>query len=668
MKDEQDASRPAHPQLTLFSIFWGLLLSVVMGAANVYLGLRVGMTVSASIPAAVVAMAILSGAFRRNSILEANMVQTAASAGESLAAGIIFTMPALVIVGIWRHFDYWTTTLIALAGGLLGTLLMIPMRKVFIVDSPELQFPEGVACAEVLKAGSGPKENTPGGTGAGLVFSGLAVGASFKVLESLLGIFNAKAEWATRSGGRIFFFGAEIAPALVAVGMIVGLPIAVQVFVGGAISWLIAIPLVSGGLAGPDGGPPPPVEGAYALWKSDIRFLGVGAMVVGGLASIWRVRAGLVVAVRELTTHYAPRADSQDTPETERNMSSRTILALTVFLVLLIGSVYYRLLDSAPVAIIVTAIMLAMAFFFTGVASYIVGLVGSSNSPVSGMTITAILFTAGMIYLLNAAGIIEVAANEAILATLGVAGIVCCVACTAGDCCNDLKTGLLVGASPRQQQWLQIFGVAVAAFVMAPIMSVLHEGSLRQGLGGIGVDQNLPAPQSVLMASMVGGFFRNERLAWNMVIWGAAIGAGLLCGDFLLSRRKSAFRLHVMPVAVGMYLPFGLATTMLLGGFLHWALSRNKTAERDRTAARRRSDNGTLVASGVIAGESLVGVLLGILAFYGVESLKLAQRWNFKSAAGGSVAAILLVAPWMYVESAKRRKLNGNAEDGEQPG
>ncbi len=278
-------------ELTVPAVLLGIVLSVVMGAANVYLGLRAGMTVSASIPAAVISLGILRGVLRRKSILESNLVQTAASAGESLAAGIIFTMPALLLTGVWEHFDFWTTTLVALTGGLLGILLMIPMRQVFVVDNEELKFPEGVACAEVLRAGSDEsdgKDSTSRG-GLELISGGIALGALFKFFQSFLGLFRSTAEGAIVRTGRVHYLGADISPAMLAVGYIVTLPIAFQIFAGGALGWLLAIPwLGTVGVVATE-----PVEMAYEIWSTKVRYLGVGAMVVGGITSIWTVRSGL---------------------------------------------------------------------------------------------------------------------------------------------------------------------------------------------------------------------------------------------------------------------------------------------------------------------------------------------------------------------------------------
>lgn len=624
------------PEITLAAILLGLILSVVMGAANVYLGLRAGMTVSASIPAAVVAMGILRGLLRRNSILESNLVQTSASAGESLAAGIIFTMPALIMIGVWEHFDFWVTTLIALGGGLLGVLMMIPMRKVFVVDDPELKFPEGVACAAVLKAGHGADdaEESSASSGVALVFAGIALGAIFKFLQSFLAAISSVVEWAAVRSARVFYLGIDISPALVSVGYIVGLPIAVQIFIGGSIGWLIGIPLM--GTAGLES--EAPIEMAFELWQTKVRYMGVGAMVVGGIVSIWRVRNGLVSAVKETLSLFGSSVSRGPVDITERNLGSLTIISFATLCVALIVGLYYHLLEeTVGLTVLATISMIVMSFFFSAVASYIVGLVGNSNSPVSGMTITAVLATGALIYVVQQTGWVTFTSTAAMVATLGVAGIVCCVACTSGDVCNDLKTGHLIGASPRSQQIMQILGVGVAAFVMAPVMTVLHEGG--EGIGS----RELPAPQAGLFKSLAEGFFGQGELPRDMVAWGIGIGIGLLLLDLGLRAAGSTFRLHVMPVAVGIYLPFGLAPAILLGGLLHFIVKR-RTASSGPDAERR----GILLASGAIAGESLVGVLVGFLRYMEISNTETAIQVI-------SLLALLGVVAYIYVSSVRRR-------------
>ena len=619
------------PELNLRVIVLGLLLSVVMGSANVYLGLKAGMTVSASIPAAVLGMLALKYFSRMsgtsNSILEANQIQTAASAGESLAAGIIFTMPALILIGVWQSFDMYLTTVIAFTGGLLGILFMIPMRQVFIVKNEDnLQYPEGLACASVLEAGQDDAESDS----ATSIIKGALVGGAFKGLISFAGVLKGNLETAMLSGSRIFFFGSDISPALLAVGFIVRLNVAVLIFIGGSIGWLIGIPLLGGGLDYISH----PADGAWALWSTKIRYIGVGAMVIGGMASIFKVRKGLIDAIKILRKSQI-NSDQNNTPLNEQNISAKAINIFSVIAIVLVGGVYFYITNNAAIAAITTIIMIVMAFFFTAVASYIVGLVGNSNSPVSGMTITAVLFTGGMLYIFGFSG------TEGMIATLGVAAIVCCAACTSGDVCNDLKTGQIVGATPYRQQTMQIAGVAVASLVMAPIMQLLHENT-PGGIGG----RELAAPQAGLFASLAKGFFGDGVLPWNMVLIGCALGIIILIIDSILESKDSNFRLHLMPVAVGIYLPFGLSTPILIGGVMaHFILSENKTKGEPDNILQR----GILLSSGLIAGESLMGILLAFIAGAGIKNLDLGIDPNITS--GLTLIIAIITVYWIYIQA-----------------
>ena len=621
-------------ELNLRVIVLGLLLSVIMGSANVYLGLKAGMTVSASIPAAVLGMLALKYFSRMsgtsNSILEATQIQTAASAGESLAAGIIFTMPALILIGVWQSFDMYLTTVIAFTGGLLGILFMIPMRQVFIVKNEDnLQYPEGLACASVLEAGQDDAESDS----ATSIIKGALVGGAFKGLISFAGILKGNLETAMLSGSRIFFFGSDISPALLAVGFIVRLNVAVLIFIGGSIGWLIGIPLLGGGLDYISH----PADGAWALWSSKIRYIGVGAMVIGGMASIFKVRKGLIDAIKILRKSQI-NSDQNKTPLNEQNISAKAIKIFSVIALVLVGGVYFYITNNAALAAITTIIMIVMAFFFTAVASDIVGLVGNSNSPVSGMTITAVLFTGGMLYIFGFSG------TEGMIATLGVAAIVCCAACTSGDVCNDLKTGQIVGATPYRQQTMQIAGVAVASLVMAPIMQLLHENT-PGGIGG----RELAAPQAGLFASLAKGFFGDGVLPWNMVLIGCVLGIIILVIDSILESKDSNFRLHLMPVAVGIYLPFGLSTPILIGGVMaHFILSENKTKEEPDNILQR----GILLSSGLIAGESLMGILLAFIAGAGIKNLNLGIDPNITS--GLTLIISIITVYWIYIQSKPR--------------
>ena len=619
------------PELNLRVIVLGLALSVIMGSANVYLGLKAGMTVSASIPAAVVGMLALKYFSRLSgkpsSILEANQIQTAASAGESLAAGIIFTMPALILIGVWQSFDMYLTTVIAFTGGLLGILFMIPMRQVFIVKNEDnLQYPEGLACASVLEAGQDSNESDS----ASSIIKGALVGGIFKGLISFVGLLKGNLETALLSGNRIFFFGGDISPALLAVGFIVRLNVAVLIFIGGSIGWLIGIPLLGGGLEFAAH----PADGAWELWSTKIRYVGVGAMVVGGMASIFKVRKGLVDAIKVLRKTQAG-SSQKNIPLNERNIPAKAINIFSAIAIILVGGVYFYITNNIIIAAFTTVIMIIMAFFFTAVASYIVGLVGNSNSPVSGMTITAVLFTGGLLYIFGFSG------TEGMIATLGVAAIVCCAACTSGDVCNDLKTGQIVGASPYRQQIMQIAGVAVASLVMAPIMQLLHENT-PGGIGG----RELAAPQAGLFASLAKGFFGDGILPWDMVLIGCGLGSIILIIDYILETKNSNFRLYLMPVAVGIYLPFGLSTPILIGGLMaHFILSGNKSKGEPDSILQK----GILLSSGLIAGESLMGILLAFIAGAGIQNLDLNLDPTLVSSLTFVIALITIY--WVYIQS-----------------
>jgi putative OPT family oligopeptide transporter len=610
---EKSAEGPR--ELTAVAIALGLAFSVVMGAANVYLGLRVGMTVSASIPAAVLAMGAFRLLPRRGRVLESNMVQTAASAGESLAAGIIFTVPAFVLAGVWDSYHGWerffVVSTIALAGGILGILFMIPMRKVFVVEQKDLPYPEGVACAEVLRAADAGRAE------ALWLLCGVGIGGVVKILEGLLGLLRAKLVWNFPATRELPALSADVSPALLSVGYIVGLPVASLVFLGGAIAWFATMGL------------PAPAEGAIP----PVKYVGVGAMVLGGVASLFKVRGSLVAALRELkASRRGATEELPATPREERNLSGRTVLITGVVAVFLVAMLYYHVTASVGISIVALVAMTVLSFFFSAVASYIVGLVGNSNSPVSGMTITAVLVAALLIGLCGYTG------PEAILATLGVAGVVCCVACTSGDVCNDLKTGQLVGATPRSQQILQILGVVVAAGIMWPTLFYLHEGDLKAGGTGIG-GESYPAPQAHIFASLARGFFGDGELPEGLLLLGVGVGVGILLLDSLLARLQGPRRsvqLHVMPVAVGMYLPFSLAVPIFLGGLVAWFSAR---------AAGRRSParGGVLLASGLIAGESLVGVVLGVLAYYEVGGPGWLPPGGFLTFATVSTLVLILV-------------------------
>ena len=569
-------------ELTVLSIGLGLFLGIIMAAANVYLGLYAGMTVSASIPCSVLAMGIYK-ALKKDSFYEINVVQTMASTGESLAAGVIFTIPALLITGLWTEFAFWPTTLIAMCGGVLGVIFMVPLRKALIEDDKTLIYPEGVAAAQVLRAGALDKT----GVGFKSVLKGLGIGAAFKACVALFGIFKGTVEKATFAGKVPVFMGGDISPALLAVGYIVGLPISLLVLMGGAFAWLIAIPVVAMGRMNiaPEVSA---LDFAWELWSTEIRYIGVGAMVVGGLWSLIGVRKSFVSGVKALGNSGNDRQD----------LSPTVLGTLLLLNVVIMAFLYHHLIGNWGMSLLTTFAMVVASFLFVAVSSYVVGLVGTSNNPVSGMTISALLGTSAFFLVCGFHG------ESAILATLGVAGVVCCAACTAGDTSQDLKTGSILGATPRALQIAQLLGAVVPALILAPTLSLLHHAY------GIGVQ--LKAPQATLFASLTKAIFSNGTLPMDKIWLGAGLGVLVIVIDRIFFADKK-FRLHLMPIAVGIYLPVTLATPMVLGGIIQY-LVKKKHPERDEG-----SDPGVLLSSGLVAGEALMGVLVAGFIALGVS-------------------------------------------------
>ncbi len=577
------ASKTNLAELSGSAVALGLLIGVVMTAANTYLGLYAGMTVSASIPAAIVSMGVLRGLLRRGSILENNIVQTMASAGESVAAGVIFTVPALVIAGVWQDFPFWKVTAIGLLGGVLGVLFMIPLRRTLIIEDKDLIYPEGVACARVLEAGQS------GGRDLAAIFLSLGGGLAFKALSGLVSVIRPVVEGAIGVGRTVAYFGADISVALLGVGLIVGLEVATLVFAGGAIGWLVGIPLYYLTAPMPEGGP---VDAAWAAWSGQIRYMGVGAMIVGGLSSMWGIRAGIGKGVRQTLGGLRKAVGKVDRTE----LDLPTPLTLSVLAAAAVGTIvlYWTLTHDMAVAVTAGVVMVIASFFFVAVSSYIVGLVGSSNNPVSGMTICALLFSAGVLLLFGMSG------TRGIIGALGVAGVVCCAAATAGDTSQDLKTGFLVRATPWKQQAAQLIGVTLPVMVIAPVLTLLHRAY------GIGTDgpRSLRAPQATLFANITQALFGDAQMPWMMVGVGVAIALSLLVLDGYLKASGSKFRAHLMPVAVGIYLPLGLSVPIFAGGLLHQALKGLGEAATNR---------GVLIASGLIAGEAIAGILIAVL-------------------------------------------------------
>ena len=589
------------PQLTLKAIVLGLVLSMTLAGANAYLGLFAGMTVSASIPAAVISMAILK-LFKESNILENNIVQTAASAGESLAAGVIFTLPALIILGYWDVFEYAWVSIVAGLGGLLGVMFTVPLRRSLIVEE-KLAYPEGTATAEVLKVGAGP------GQGARLLAIAAILGALTKFAETGLRLWAGAVQTAGYVGSStIAYAGMNLSPALISVGFIVGLNIAVLVFLGGAISWYIAIPVYSSlfldsdpALAAEFAAGAGATDLAFAIWTSKIRYLGVGAMLIGGIWALVSMRGSLLSGIRSGLSRSAGPDSGYD--HTQHDTPMKWVIWGVAAFTVPIFLVYQAIVGTLGIALAMTTIMVITGFLFSSVAAYMAGLVGSSNNPISGITIATILFTSLLLVWLMGGDAIGGPA-----AAIMVGAVVCCAAAIAGDNLQDLKAGYIVGATPWRQQFMQGLGVISAVLVMAPILNLLLQA---YGLGAPTPEQPnaLLAPQATLMASVAEGVF-GAGLPWNMVAMGVLIGAVIIAADETLKARGSAWRAPVLAVAVGIYLPLQLSTAILAGGLVaHFAQRYNRRQGSDLAG---RARNGTLFASGLITGEALIGIFMAI--------------------------------------------------------
>ncbi len=628
------ASTPILPQLTVKAILLGIILSAVLAGANAYLGLFAGLTVSASIPAAVISMAVLKF-FKQSNILENNIVQTAASAGESIAAGVIFTLPALIILNYWSVFDYWWVTVIAGLGGILGVLFTVPLRRTLIVEQ-QLAYPEGTATAEVLKVGD---------TGAGVQYLAWAAiaGAATKLAETGLRLWPATAQASSYVGqSTIAYIGTNLSPALVSVGYIVGLNIAVLVFLGGAISWFLAIPIYSTFFMNSDpslatvfASGTSSADLAYAIWTSKIRYLGVGAMLVGGIWALISLRHSLVSGVMS-GLHRGDDGAADMRPHTDRDLPMGWVLGVIAVLVIPIYFLYQSIVGTVGVAAAMTVIMLVAGFLFSSVAGYMAGLVGSSNNPVSGITIATILFSSLLLVTLMGP---TAAAGPA--AAIMVGAVVCCAAAIGGDNLQDLKAGYLLGATPWRQQVMQAAGVVSAVLVMAPILNVLL---LAYGIGAPTDDNpnSLLAPQATLMASVASGVF-GDGLPWPMVFGGMGIGAFIIVVDEYLKRRGAHWRAPVLAVAVGIYLPLELSVPILAGGLIaHFAAARRIARGITDESTQH---HGMLFAAGLITGEALIGIFMAIpIVISGdAEVIALSLSWPDRLAFVPSLIGLLVV-------------------------
>ena len=604
------------PELTVTSIVMGILLAIIFGAANAYLGLRVGMTVSASIPAAVIAMGVIRVLLKKNSILESNLVQTIGSAGESLAAGTIFTLPALFL---WAKDDVTDKpgiieiTLISLIGGLLGIFFMVPLRNALIVkEHGTLPYPEGTACAEILLAG----EN--GGANASTVFAGMGFAAIFKFIID--GLKAVPGEIAFKVKGYAGEFGTQIYPAVMSVGYICGFRISSYMFSGGVLSWLVLIPLIV--LFGENVVMYPSTEqtigeiyaasGASGIWSNYVRYIGAGALAAGGIISLIKSLPIIVRTFRDAIKSMSDKSGVKSNERTAQDINLKIVIGAIVVLTLLVW-----LIPAIPVSLLGAFIIVVFGFFFATVSSRMVGLVGSSNNPVSGMAIATLLLSTLILKFTGAEG------AEGMTAAIAIGSIICIVAAIAGDTSQDLKTGYILGSTPKKQQIGEIIGVVAAALTIGATLYLLDNEM------GFGTD-TLPAPQATLMKMIVEGVMSAD-LPWNLVFIGVFIAILI-----------EVIGIPVLPFAIGVYLPVHLNACIMVGGIIRLIFDKMKT---DKIGEQRKKDiinDGILFTSGMIAGEGLVGVLIALLAVFEIdEVLDISGKLNFPPAVSTALSLVL---------------------------
>ena len=576
------------PEFTVTSIVIGIILAVVFGAANAYLGLLVGMTISASIPAAVISMGIISVILRRDSILENNIVQTIGSAGESLAAGAIFTLPALFLWAEEGKIEFpsmITIFFIALFGGLLGVCFMVPLRQALIVEEHgTLPFPEGTACAEVLLAGE------EGGSKAGTVFTGLGIAAVYKFVADGLKLFPSEIGYAFKgyAGSQI---GIQVLPSLAGVGFICGPKISSYMLAGGTLSWFVLMPAIAlfGGDATIFPGTVPISELAPGdLWGNYIKYIGAGAVATGGIISLIKTFPLIVRTFKQAMSSMTKKQAGKNTLRTQQDLPMPMLLIILVAIVILIW-----LIPTFPVSPLGSLIVVIFGFFFASVSSRMVGLIGSSNNPVSGMAIATLIIATLVLKATGTDG------TTGMVGAIAIGGVICIIAAIAGDTSQDLKTGFIVGATPKKQQLAEMIGVVVAAAAIGGVLYLLNEA------WGYGSEQ-IPAAQATMMKMLVEGIM-NADLPWALIFIGVFVAVVI-----------EILKVPVMPFAVGMYLPFSLSAGIMAGGIVRYIVEKIKGSDEEK---KERADKGVLFTSGMIAGEGIMGIILAVLAVAKVDSV-----------------------------------------------
>ena len=616
------------PEFTVTSIVIGIILAVVFGAANAYLGLLVGMTISASIPAAVISMGIIRVILRRDSILENNLVQTIGSAGESLAAGAIFTLPALFLWAEEGKIEFpslVTLFLITLFGGLLGVCFMVPLRQALIVEEHgTLPFPEGTACAEVLLAGE------EGGSKAGSVFTGLGLAAFYKLIADGLKLFPSEIGYAFKSyaGSQI---GIQVLPSLAGVGFICGPKISSYMLAGGTLSWFVLMPAIA--LFGGDATIYPGTEsvsamlaadGPSALWSNYIKYIGAGAVAAGGMISLIKTFPLIVRTFKQAMSSLSKKHAQKNAMRTQQDLPMPVLLVIILAIVILIW-----LIPTFPVNPVGSLIIVIFGFFFASVSSRMVGLIGSSNNPVSGMAIATLIIATLLLKVTGTDG------TTGMVGAIAIGGVICVIAAIAGDTSQDLKTGFIVGATPKKQQIGEMIGVVVSAAAVGFVLYLLNEA---WGYGST----ELPAAQATMMKMLVEGIM-NAELPWALIFIGVFIA---IVAEIL--------KVPVMPFAVGMYLPFSLSAGIMAGGTVRYIVEKIKGTDEEK---KERADRGVLFTSGLIAGEGIMGIVLAVLAVAKVDSvINLSERFGFTTPQAVSLIVFVLLLVYLFRKCMKKAK------------
>ncbi|MCI2244046.1 MULTISPECIES: oligopeptide transporter, OPT family [Xanthomonas] len=635
-------------QLTFRAVVLAIVLAVVLSAANAYLGLFAGLTIATAIPAAVVSMGVLR-LLGGGTILENNIVQTGASAGSSIAAGVIFTIPALVIMGYWPDFKYWWVLGIAGMGGLLGVLFSVPLRRSMIVEDP-LPFPEGKAAAEVLKAGENP--------GPGLKILGLsaAIGGLVK-LGAASGLKVIPDTWAQAayigSSKMVGYVGTNLSPALLGVGYIVGLNVGIVVLSGSILSWHLAIPLYQQFFMGSDPAlaqglaNAPAAEAAFGIWSAKVRYLGVGAMLIGGVWTLFSLRKSLLSGVKSGFAAARKSTGGGVVADTDRDLPMKWMLMALLLCTLPLLGLYQAIVGQWHVSVPMTIIMIVAGFLFVSVSGYLAGLIGSSNNPVSGITISTILFASAVLVLLLGRD-----SPIGAVAAIMIGAVVCCAAAVGGDNLQDLKAGYLVGATPWKQQLMLAIGAFSCALIMAPVLNLLAQA---YGIGAATPQHPnaLAAPQATLMASVAKGLFGGE-LPWTMIGIGAGVGAAIIALDEWLKKTGKRFRVPVLAAAIGIYLPLELMVPIFLGGLLTHLVERFHKIRADDEEGRDRVHRpGTLFAAGLITGEALMGIAIAvpIVASGRADVLALPEAFHLNQWYG---LALLAFVGWLLYRTGRK--------------